>query len=101
MADATDTAAADAPEDAPEVDEARQAVLSTLADALGDALLDSHIGPLPVSRTLHSFCSCAFWDRLQRKGPATNGRERRRAVEAVKPIWLYGGFCPPGPLRGF
>jgi NADH-quinone oxidoreductase subunit C len=45
MADATDTAAADAPEDAPEVDVARQAVLSTLADALGDALLDSHIAP--------------------------------------------------------
>ena len=44
MADATDTTAADETE-APEVDEARQAVLATLTDALGDALLDSHIAP--------------------------------------------------------
>jgi NADH-quinone oxidoreductase subunit C len=49
MADAgTDTAAGTAGDeaaDAPEVDEARQGVLATLADALGDALLDSHIAP--------------------------------------------------------
>ena len=46
MADATDTAPADAPaDDAPEVDEAREGVLATLRDALGDALVDSHIAP--------------------------------------------------------
>ena len=56
MADATDTTAADETE-APEVDEARQAVLATLTDALGDALLDSHVDlgvfvatPRPSSR---------------------------------------------------
>ena len=48
MAEATDTAA-EAPEvgeaEAPEVDEARQGVLATLTDALGDAVVGSHIAP--------------------------------------------------------
>jgi NADH-quinone oxidoreductase subunit C len=44
MSDATDTATDDAAE-APEVDEAREAVLATFRDALGDALVDSHVAP--------------------------------------------------------
>jgi len=51
MSDATDTAKADAapadapPEDIPEVDEAREGVLATFRDALGDAVVGSHIAP--------------------------------------------------------
>ena len=46
MTDATGTAPTDAPPtDAPEVDEAREGMLATLADALGDALVESHITP--------------------------------------------------------
>jgi NADH-quinone oxidoreductase subunit C len=42
----TDAAPADAaPEDAPEVDEARESVLATFRDALGDAVVGSHIAP--------------------------------------------------------
>jgi NADH-quinone oxidoreductase subunit C len=42
----TDAAPADAaPEDAPEVDEAREGVLATFRDALGDAVVGSHIAP--------------------------------------------------------
>ena len=44
---ATDTAGADeaAEAEAVETDEAREAVLGTLRDALGDRLLDSHVAP--------------------------------------------------------
>ena len=59
MADATDTAAAP-PEageaEAPELDEARQGVLATLTDALGDALVGSHIAP-----------GRALWVRVRRE----------------------------------
>ena len=64
MADATDTATDEA--EAPEVDEARQGVLATLADALGDALLDSHIAP-----------GHALWVRVDREAWTT-------AAEAAK-----------------
>jgi len=83
MADATDTAPTDAAPtdaevgDAPEVDEARQGVLATLTDALGDALVDSHIAPghglwIRVARDAWSTAAeaaklrlgCTFFDYL-------------------------------------
>ena len=61
MADAgTTTADGDAADEAPEVDEAREGVLATLTDALGDALLDSHIDP-----------GHALWVRVERDAWAT------------------------------
>ena len=60
MAEATDTA------EAPEVDEAREAVLATLRDALGDALVDSHVSP-----------GIGLWVRVERDAWST-------AAEAAK-----------------
>ena len=45
MADATDTRADDAEAEGPAVDEAREAVLATFTEALGDAVVGSHVLP--------------------------------------------------------
>jgi NADH-quinone oxidoreductase subunit C len=59
MSDTT-TADGEAADEAPEVDEAREGVLATLTDALGDALLDSHVDP-----------GHALWVRIERDAWAT------------------------------
>jgi NADH-quinone oxidoreductase subunit C len=67
MSDATDTSTTDAPEaEAPEVDEAREGVLATFRDALGDALVDSHVAP-----------GIGLWIRVERDAWST-------AAEAAK-----------------
>jgi NADH-quinone oxidoreductase subunit C len=96
MSDATDTEAAEAPE----VDEARERVLATFRDALGDALVGSHIAPghglwIRVQRDAWSAAAetaklrlgCTFFDFLSAIDwmPSPWGRYEYSAVDSGIP----------------
>jgi NADH-quinone oxidoreductase subunit C len=105
----TDAAPADAaPEDAPEVDEARESVLATFRDALGDAVVGSHIAPgqglwVRVTRDAWSSAAevaklrlgCTFFDFLSAIDwmPSPWGRYEDSEVDVgVKPFDAAASF---------
>jgi NADH-quinone oxidoreductase subunit C len=109
MADAPTDAAATTEPEAPEIDEARQAVLDTLTEALGDAIVGTHIAPgraLWVRVTREAWVAAAeaargrlgfhFFDYLSAIDwmPSPWGRYEYSAVdEGVRP------FDPGAPIE--
>jgi NADH-quinone oxidoreductase subunit C len=110
MADATTgDATTEASEEAPEVDEVRQGWLGTLTEALGDAVLGSHIAPghglwvrvardswFGAAEAARERLGCTFFDFLSAIDwmPSPWGRYEDSAVDVgIKPFDPSGSFA--------
>jgi NADH-quinone oxidoreductase subunit C len=110
MADATTgDPTTEAPEEAPEVDEVRQGWLGTLTEALGDAVVGSHIAPgqglwvrvardywFEAAEAANERLGCTFFDFLSAIDwmPSPWGRYEDSAVDVgIKPFDSSGSFA--------